>query len=140
MKIEQVFTESDLLELKQVLAKSMEPTNSVIRLLMKWLRFWQKHQRAIKFTFLIGVILLCVLCTFCIVEREKLWLYKVMALISAAFVVLYIHQFFTWDKLIERVDNFLTLKKLYKNTVSLLWSRWKKILYISENWISPFPV
>ena len=112
MKIEQVFSESDLSELEQVLIKSKEPKNCAIRLLMKWLRFWHKHQRAMKFTFLVCVIVLCVLCTFCIVEREKLWLYKVMALISAAFVVWNIHQFFTWDKRTEQVDNLLNPEKV----------------------------
>ena len=41
MKIEQIFTESDLSELEQVLAKSMGSTNCVMR-------FWLKHKKAEK--------------------------------------------------------------------------------------------
>ena len=95
MKMEQFFSESDLSELEQVLAKSMESTNPVIRFLMKWPRFWLKHVKAQRRCLLGCTIILCVL-----------WI------ICAIFGVYGLYRFFTWDKLIERVENFVNLKKI----------------------------
>ncbi|MDE7342111.1 MAG: hypothetical protein K2N80_16400 [Lachnospiraceae bacterium] len=111
MKMEQVFSESDLSELEQMLIKSKEPKNRVMRLWQNWMCFWLKHTKAMRYCALVCIILLCVFCTFFIVEREQLRLYKWMAFICAVTVVWCIHKFFTWDKRAEQIDNFLNPKK-----------------------------
>lgn len=108
MKIEQVFTESDLSELEQTLVKSMSPTNCV----MKWLRFWLKHVKAMRRWLLGCAIVLCVLCIFYIFELEKWWMSKWLVIICAIFGVYGLYRFFTWDKIVERIDNFLNPEKI----------------------------
>ena len=93
MKIEQVFSESDLSELEQVLAKSMEPKNSVMR-------FWLEHKKAFRRCMLGCTIILFVCCIFFLFEHDKWW-----ALISAICGVFAFAYNKLWNKLIDKFFN-----------------------------------
>ena len=93
MKIEQVFAESDLSELEQVLVKSMKPTNRVMRSCLE-------HKKAIRRCLLGCTIVLFVCCIFFLFEHDK-WR-ALISTICGVFAFVYNK---LWNKLIDRFFN-----------------------------------
>lgn len=93
MKMEQVFSESDLSELELVLVESMKPTICVMQ-------FCLGHKKAFQRCLLVCSIILFVCCIFFLIEHDKRW--TLICAIVGVFALVYNK---LWNKFMDKFFN-----------------------------------